>query len=160
QTRLATGLADLALLEQAPDHPDILVQKWLDDELLLVCGPAHPLCRSAPLPVGALPQLHYVLREPDSSMRIILDKALRDIGIAQIHVAMEVGSTDTIVEMLERGRHVSFLPRFAVAEALAEGALCHVKVQGLRIKRTLWIARTRAKRDNAAAEAFIGLLNR
>lgn len=42
QTRLATGLADLALLEQAPDHPDILVQKWLDDELILVCGPEHP----------------------------------------------------------------------------------------------------------------------
>ena len=40
QTRLATGLSDLALLEQAPDHPDILVQKWLDDEVILVCGPA------------------------------------------------------------------------------------------------------------------------
>ena len=29
QTRLATGLSDLALLEQPPDHTDILVQKWL-----------------------------------------------------------------------------------------------------------------------------------
>ena len=27
QTRLATGLSDLALIEQAPDHPEILVQK-------------------------------------------------------------------------------------------------------------------------------------
>src|SRR3990172_6124282 len=38
EARLATGLADLALLEAAPDHPDILVQKWIEDELWLVCG--------------------------------------------------------------------------------------------------------------------------
>lgn len=158
QTRLATGLADLALLEQAPDHPDILVQKWLDDELLLVCGPSHPLWDSELLPVTELTNLHYVLREPKSSMRIILDKALKDIGIQHIPVAMEVGSTDTIVEMMERGKHVSFLPRFAVEEALQRNALYHIKTQGLRIKRTLWIARNRLNLNNEVAEKFIQLL--
>jgi DNA-binding transcriptional LysR family regulator len=158
QTHLATGLADLALLEHAPDHPDILVQKWLEDELVLVCGPTHPLWGSDLIPITELTQIHYVLREPQSSMRIILDKALHDIGIFQLPIAMEVGSTDTIVEMLERGKHVSFLPRFAVAEHLAEGELYRIKIQGLRIKRTLWIGRTRSNLNNAVAEAFIELL--
>lgn len=157
-TRLATGMADLALLEQAPDHPDILVQKWLEDELVLVCGPSHPLWDSDLLPITEVPNLRYVLRESSSSMRTILDKALGDIGIHQLPIAMEVGSTDTIVEMLERGRHVSFLPRFAVEEALAKGSLYHIKIHGLRIHRTLWIARTRANLDNPVAEAFIQLL--
>ena len=158
QTRLATGLADLALLEQAPDHPDILVQKWLDDELLLVCGPEHPLWGSDLIPVTELGNLRYVLRETQSSMRIILDKALKDIGIQQIPVAMEVGSTDTIVEMLERGKHVSFLPHFAVEDALTENTLYHIKIQSLRIKRTLWIARSRLNLNNNVAELFIQLL--
>jgi DNA-binding transcriptional LysR family regulator len=158
QTRLATGLADLALLEQAPDHPDILVQKWLDDELLLVCGPGHPLFGEELLPVTELVNLRYVLREPRSSMRIILDKALKDIGIHHIPVTMEVGSTDTIVEMMERGKHVSFLPRFAVEEALQRNTLYHIKIQGLRIKRTLWIARNRINLNNEVAEKFIHLL--
>lgn len=158
QTRLATGLADLALLEHAPDHPDILVQKWLDDELVLVCGPPHPLRGSDLIPVMDLLKLNYVLREPKSSMRVILDKALQDIGIHKLPIAMEVGSTDTIVEMLERGKHVSFLPRFAVKEALAKGSLYHIKPQGLRIWRPLWIARTRSNLNNAVAEAFIQLL--
>ncbi len=155
QTHLATGLVDIALLEQAPDHPDILVQKWLDDEIVLVCGPHHPLWGSGLIPVTELEQLNYVLREPQSSMRIILDKALHDIGINNIPINMEVGSTDTIVEMLEHGKHVSFLPQFAVEEALREQGLYHIKVQGLRIKRTLWIARTRSNLNNAVAEAFI-----
>lgn len=158
QTRLATGLADLALLEQAPDHPDILVQKWLDDELILVCGPEHPLWGSDLLPISELGKLRYVLREPQSSMRLTLDKALKDIGISHIPVAMEVGSTDTIVEMLEHGKHVSFLPRFAVAEALVENNLYHIKIQGLRIQRTLWIARSRMNLNNDVAEYFIQLI--
>ena len=158
QTRLGTGLTDMALLEQAPDHPDILVQQWLDDEIVLVCGSDHPLCGSDLLPVTELSQLKYVLRESNSSMRIILDKELRDIGIKRLPIAMEVGSTDTIVEMLDRGLHVSFLPRFAVAEALTDETLYHIKIQGLRIKRTLWIARTRSNLDNEVAEAFIQLL--
>ena len=158
QTRLATGLSDLALLEHAPDHPDILVQKWLDDELVLVCGSAHPIWGSKMIPLLDLNKLNYVLREPQSSMRSVLDKALQDIGIEQLQIAMEVGSTDTIMEMLERGRHVSFIPRFAVEDALAEGSLYHIRVEGLRIKRTLWIARTRSNLNNKAAEAFIQVL--
>ena len=158
QTRLATGLSDMALLEQAPDHPDILVQKWLDDEIILVCGSSHPLNGCEMLPLTDLNQLSYVLRESQSSMRVTLDKALQDIGIEQIPVTMEVGSTDTIVEMLQRGQHVSFLPRFSVEDALGSKSLFHIKVQGLRINRTLWIARTRATLNNDVSEAFIQLL--
>ena len=157
-TRLATGLADLALTEIQPEHPDVLVQKWLDDELVLVCGPEHPLGDRDLLPVAELPQLTYVLRERESSMRITLDRTLADIGIVEIPIAMEVGSSDTIVEMLERGRHVSFLPRFAVQGAIDQGELHHVRIEGLRIMRTLWIARTRANLDNPVAEAFIKLI--
>ena len=158
QSRLVTGLADLALLEQAPEHPDILVQKWLDDELILVCGRRHALVDVDYVALDDLQQHDYVLREPASSIGISLRKALGDIGIDSLPQAMEVGSSDTIVEILQRGLHLSFLPRFAVADKLASGSLAHVRIQGLRIQRTLWIARTRSNLDNPAAEAFIDLL--
>ncbi len=91
-------------------------------------------------------------------MRVTLNKTIKDIGIEQLPIAMEVGSTDTIVEMLQRGWYVSFLPRFAVEEALASGSLYHIKIQGLRINRTLWIARTRSNLNNVVSETFIQLL--
>lgn len=158
QTRLATGFADLALLEQAPDHPNILVEKWLDDELVLVCGARHPLNGRDEISVKEVESLQYVLREPKSSMRVVLDKALQDIGIHQLPVTMEVGSTDTIIEMLERGKHASFLPQFAVQEALDAGDLFHLNVKDLRIKQTLWIARTRSNLNNVVVDAFINQL--
>ena len=158
QTSLVTGLVDLALLENAPDHPDILVQKWLEDELVMVCGHSHALVGTELLPVDALKQYTYVLREKQSSSREHLMQALRGIGISEIPVALEIGSTDTIVEILSRGKYVSFLPRFAVSEAISQGRLFHIKVQGFRIMRTLWIARNRRNLDHPVAEVFIELL--
>lgn len=158
ETRLATGLSDLALLENAPDHPDILVQKWMEDELWLVCGKRHPLAGTALLPVEQLTDLSYVLREKRSTVRDATDEALRRIGIQKVRVALEAGSTNTIIEMLGSGRHVSFLPRFAVRERVSEGSLQRLKVQGFRIMRTLWIARNRAALDHPVAEAFIKMV--
>lgn len=158
QADLATGLANLALLEFAPDHPDVLVQKWADDELWLVCGAHHPLTGTDMLPVEHLKDLAYVLRERPSSPRIALTEALQRIGISDLNIVMEVGSTDTIVEMLARGKYVSFLPKFAVEDKVQQGDLYHVKVMGFRIMRTLWIARNRSNLDHPVAEAFIQML--
>jgi DNA-binding transcriptional LysR family regulator len=158
QTHLATHLADLALLENAPDHPDILVQKWKEDELWLVAGPSHALAPAGVVTVEQLPKLDFALRERRSAIRDSLDEALRQIGIDRLKVAMEVGSTEAIVEILDHGRHVSFLPRFAVDEHVREGKLVHLKVTGFRIMRTLWIARHRSALDHPVAEAFIRML--
>jgi len=93
-----------------------------------VCAAAHPLWGADRLPVTELPRLRCVLREAKAAMRIVLDETLRDIGIPEIPVATEVGSTDTIVERHERGRHVSFLPRLAVDEDLRERRLHQIKI--------------------------------
>lgn len=158
QAHLAAGLVDLALLEIAPDHPDILVQKWMDDELWLVCGPKHPLAGGAMVAVEKLRDLSYVLRERNSASRETMEAAMRSIGIEKLKVAMEVGSNDAIMEILMRGRHVSFLPRFSVEDRVKRGRLTRLKVTGFRIQRTLWIARNRKSLDHPVAEAFIKLL--
>ncbi|MDJ0833021.1 MAG: LysR family transcriptional regulator [Gammaproteobacteria bacterium] len=158
ETRLATGLSDIALIEQAPDHPDILVQKWFEDELILVCGPQHPLSDTRVISKQQLSEQDFVLREPKSSLRIILDQKLQNFGISALPISLEVGSTDTIVEILGRGRHLSFLPRFAVAEALKHGELRQIHVEQLYISMKLWIVRNRSSINNPVAEAFIQLL--
>ncbi len=158
QTDLATGMADLALMEIAPDHPDILVQKWMEDELLLVCAPGHPLAGETNIALDRLFEFSYILREPRSGIRDALDDALRRVGIGTLDVAMEVGSNEAIKDILSRNRHVSFLPRFAVKEQLERDMLKHIAVNGLRITRTLWIARNRDNLHHPVAERFIALL--
>ncbi|MBF0624090.1 MAG: LysR family transcriptional regulator [Magnetococcales bacterium] len=158
QTHLVTGLANLALVENAPDHPEILVQKYLDDELWLVVGANHPLARGGALEIEQIPRLNFVLREPLSAIREDLTKALARIEVHKLNIAMEVGSTDAILEILNRGRLASFLPRFAVRERVAAGTLMHLQVKGFHILRTLWISRNRQNLDHPVVEAFIRML--
>jgi len=160
QTRLATGLADLAIMENAPDHPDILVQKWLEDELWLTVGTRHSLVKDniKSIETNQLNSLNYVLRERQASVRQTTENALHNVGIGDLNIKMEVGSTDAIVEILLQGQHASFLPRFAVEKHIANKELFHIKVTNLIIKRTLWIARNRASLNHHVAEAFIRLL--
>lgn len=158
QKDLATERVDMALVEVAPDHPDILVQKWLDDELWLVCGSKHPLNGTEFITLDEMQNLKFVLREKRSSNRESLDSALIGIGIEELDTELEVASSETIIEILERGKFVSFMPRFAVHERVSEGELYHIKVTGFRILRTLWIARNRAALDHRVAEAFIEML--
>ncbi|MDH5408710.1 MAG: LysR family transcriptional regulator [Gammaproteobacteria bacterium] len=158
QRDLAMERVDMALVEAAPDHPDILVQKWLDDELWLVCAPDHPLFGTDFLPLDELGQQQYVLREKRSSIRESLDEALQSIGMSDLNISLEVGSSETVIELVERGKYVTFLPRFVVNERVETGELFHIKVAGFRIFRILWIARNRAALDHPVAEAFIEMI--
>ena len=157
-TRLATGLADIALLEQAPRHPNLQVQPWMQDELMLTCGPGHPLWGTHSIELSELAQLKYVLREKQSSIRNTLDKTLLDIDIKLTRVDMEVGSTDTIIELLQRGTQVSFLPQFAVDAHLERKQLHHIKVNKLIINRTLWIAFNHTIMNKQSSDEFIQIL--
>jgi DNA-binding transcriptional LysR family regulator len=71
---------------------------------------------------------------------------------------MEVGSTDAITDILYRNRHVSFLPRFAIAEDIKQGRLIPIDVQDFQLKRILWIARNRLSQEHMVANAFIEML--
>ena len=158
ENNLASGLTDVALLERPPEHPDLMVQKWMDDELLLVCGMGHPLADEDMIPITMLVDLSYVLREPGAASRLDLEEALDAIGFNALDVALEVGGTDALVDVLIPGQHVSFLPRFAVIEDIEARRLHHIKVSGFRIMRTLWIARHRNNIEHPVADALISII--
>jgi DNA-binding transcriptional LysR family regulator len=158
ESHLATGQTDLAVLESAPDHPDILVQQWREDDLVLVCGPNHPLASESSISKSDLRELTFVLREKNAAIRELLDKRFEEHQLYNLDVVMEVGSTDAITDILYRNRHVSFLPRFAIAEDIKQGRLIPIDVQDFQLKRILWIARNRLSQEHMVANAFIEML--
>ncbi|MBL4614897.1 MAG: LysR family transcriptional regulator [Magnetovibrio sp.] len=160
ENNLASGMTDLALLERPPEHPDLMVQKWMEDELLLVCGLNHPLVEEDMIPITMLLDLSYVLREPGSAARLDMNEALERIGIHTLDIALEVGATDALIDVLIPGLHTSFLPRFAVLDHIKAGRLHHIKVSGFRIMRTLWIARHRNNIDHPVGDALIDIIRR
>ena len=97
--------------------------------------------------------------EPTRALPLLdLDDAIERLGFKKLNIALEVGATDALLDVLMPGQHVSFLPRFAVIDRLEAGRLYHIKVVGFRIMRTLWIARHRNNIDHLVADAFISII--
>jgi len=157
QQELIAGLANLALLENAPDHPEVLVQKWTDDELWLVCAPTHPRAGEESLPIEALADFAYVLRERGAVIRDTIEDAWKAAGLT-CRVEIELGPTQALIDIIKQGNYASFLPRFAVEPQVKLGELKHIQVRDFAIQRSLWIARNRCDLKHPAAEAFIDLL--
>ena len=112
------------------------------------------------IPITMLLDLSYVLREPGSAARLDMNEALERIGIHTLDIALEVGATDALIDVLIPGLHTSFLPRFAVLDHIKAGRLHHIKVSGFRIMRTLWIARHRNNIDHPVGDALIDIIRR
>ena len=72
-----------------------------------------------------------ILTEPGIGYRRILEEFMTRENLA-LEPIMEIGRTDVIVAMLERGIGVSFLPDFVTRKKVEEGTLTYLNVKGVR----------------------------
>ncbi|MDG0902272.1 LysR substrate-binding domain-containing protein, partial [Pseudomonas sp. L01] len=61
---------DLGLIEGDCRHPDIEVQPWMEDELVVFCAPQHPLARRGGADLERLTREAWILREQGSGTRL------------------------------------------------------------------------------------------
>ncbi|MDB6001552.1 MAG: LysR family transcriptional regulator [Rhizobacter sp.] len=70
---------DLGLIEGPCHEPELRVRPWLEDELVIVCAPTHPLMREVTagrVSLKLLRQAQWLLREPGSGTREAVEQAL------------------------------------------------------------------------------------
>jgi DNA-binding transcriptional LysR family regulator len=68
---------DLGLIEGDCNHPDLEVQPWVEDELVVFCAPQHPLAKLGRADIEQLPHEAWILREQGSGTRLTFDQAMR-----------------------------------------------------------------------------------
>jgi DNA-binding transcriptional LysR family regulator len=68
---------DLGLIEGDCSHPDIEVQSWVEDELVVFCAPQHPLAQRGSASMEELTHEAWILREQGSGTRLTFDQAMR-----------------------------------------------------------------------------------
>ena len=69
---------------------------------------------------------------PDQLARA-LEKALEEKSL-EVIPSLEIGRTDIIMQMLEAGAGISFLPDFVTREMIEEGRLCYLDVCDMGIE--------------------------
>jgi DNA-binding transcriptional LysR family regulator len=157
--RLDSRTLDLALVEGPVDvmQHNLTAQPYRDDELVLIASPDHALASAAAIAIRALPDLTWILREPGSGTRDVVDQALADVGV-RVTPALELGSTEAIKRAVAVGLGVSIVPRRTIEQELALSRLAVVPISGMTITRQLTILQRADAAPIPAAVAFLEML--
>ncbi len=74
------------------------------------------------IPINELCKKPFILTEANAAYRFILDRMLIEKGL-EIRPILEVGNTETIINLLKKGMGISFLPYFTVKQLLLNNTL-------------------------------------
>ncbi len=154
---LTAGSIELAMIEWPPRTPCINLQKFLDDEIVLIVPCEHPwaLRRQALNPAELL-NTPLLMREPGSGTRDVVEAALQSAGLnpGDLQVSMSLDSTEAIKSAVEAGLGVGLVSQWAVRET-NRGLLAIVPMANLRIRRTLAFAYPQGPSPKGLAGRFV-----
>jgi DNA-binding transcriptional LysR family regulator len=156
-TAVSAFATDLGFIEGPCHAPDVTVVPWLEDELVIVAAPTHPLASSARRGGASAKQLMkalWLLREPGSGTREAVEQALSP-HLPNIQSTMILGSSEAIKNAAAAGLGLSCLSR-AVVQDLVSAKRLTVLATGLpRLTRRFTLIHHRVKVLSKALRAFV-----
>jgi DNA-binding transcriptional LysR family regulator len=153
---LSNDVIDLALVEGIVENKHFIVEKFADDELILICPPDHPWRDKKEIHIEELANERMIWRESLSGTRHIVENTLREYGVLdKIQSYMEIDSTQAIKSAVEAGLGISILPRLTVARELEQGFLQEVDISGIDITRNLWLVKKPQRFNKVGVSNFV-----
>lgn len=152
---VANGDAPIGLIEGPAHRQELAVERWLEDELVLVVPAGHEWAHGE-ISLSTLNSAKLLVRERGSGTREVIEQALKQVGapIQRMQIAMALGSTEALLACVEAGLGVGFASRFSLERQRTLGTLAIVKVKGLRITREFSMIHPRGPKTNSVAGIF------
>lgn len=120
--------ADVGLVEGDVQDRLLDQREWLEDELVVIAPPSHPLAGRGPMDLSHLVDEQWLTREHGSGTLRTIERALEEDHLRLLH-AHELGHTEAIKRAVEAGLGVSCLSRRAVERELAAGILVQLPLR-------------------------------
>jgi DNA-binding transcriptional LysR family regulator len=144
---------DIGCVEGPVAHPQLELQPWRDDSLLVCAPPDHPLARKRGLKAADFAGARWVLREPGSATRATSERVLAQLPPGE--TVLELDQIEAIKQAVVAGLGIACLPQVAVLDAIAAGRLKALKTPFLDLRRKLSLLLHRQKYRGALLEAFL-----
>jgi len=143
---VANYSVDFGFIEGPCRHADLVVEPWLEDEMMIVCHPEHPLLRNGAdvVSMEALQDEYWLLRERGSGTREIVEQKLQP-HLHRLRIAGEIGNSEAIKHAAAAGLGLACLSRMVVADWLETGKLVELKTTLPEMRRFFYIVYHRHK---------------
>jgi LysR family transcriptional regulator, low CO2-responsive transcriptional regulator len=155
--RLLNEQADLALGGRPPVGVAIEGEPFLDNPLVLVGRPDHPLRSRRSFDPRLLSGETWLLREPGSGTRMATEELIAANGI-EPGAIMNVGSNGAIKRAAGLGLGVTMISQDAVGEELAAGELALLQARGTPLRRSWYVLYRKDAPLPASAQLFLAFL--
>lgn len=141
--RLINRTIPIGIASRQIEHREIESVPLFDDRIILIVHPSHPWAEFGRAFPSDLLDQPFISREDTSGTCETVMEGLKpqNITIDHFNVVMELGNTEAIEMAVERGVGIAFVSEMVAARGLALGRIKKVEVEGLDLRRRIFMAR-------------------
>ncbi len=135
--QLLNNLIDLGLVEGPVKHKDILVEKFIEDELVVIASLKHRWQEGKEIVLKEFMKEPIIMREQGSGTRDVIENILsrHKIKLSDLNIKMELGSSESIKAAIEANLGIGFVSQWTVLKERKLGSLKILYVDGIKFKR-------------------------
>ncbi|RAR45437.1 selenium metabolism-associated LysR family transcriptional regulator [Paenibacillus sp. MDMC362] len=152
---------NFGLIEAPVEHPDMVLDSVMEDELKLIVPSGHPLAiRKDAIYLEDVLKYPFVLREKGSGTRKVMEDVLLMQGYdpESIQTVMELGSTGAVKSAVEEGLGITMLSTSTVKHEIALGLVKMIDIADASFKRNFYSIQLRSALLPMSAMTFLAYL--
>ena len=151
--QLSDNLTDLAVMVRPPRDMDTVNVSFAPHPYVIVAPPDHPLVERRNMPLEALADEPFIVRERGSDTWNSMEEGFAG-RLSNLNVAMEITSTETIKQAVIAGMGLSFLSAHTISMELQVGKLAVLDIEGFPVMLNWFVVHRNNKRLPPVALAF------
>jgi len=163
EEKLLNGEVDVALMGSAPKSSLITATLYREERVVVIAPPHHPLARKRSVRLEMLSRESIVADEKGTLSREMVEEVFNQKGLPFVPV-LEINvlsaGRDAIKTAVASGLGISFLPEHCIALEVKAGLLKVLNVADLNVKRAMYLASHKKRRNNQLVQAFIEFLKK
>jgi LysR family transcriptional regulator, low CO2-responsive transcriptional regulator len=154
---LADNNTDLAITGRPPDRLDVVAQHFMDNPLVVIAAPTHPLAALEVVPLRRVAEETLVVREPGSGTRAAMERHFEAQRLA-CRAGCEFGTNEALKQAVRAGLGLGVVSAQTIELELQSRCLVVLPVEGFPIVRQWYVLHRTHKRLSGAARTFREML--
>jgi len=148
---------DLGFISYPVEHPKLRVREVLEDRLVIIAPPTHPLTRKKKIAPADLADQPMIMHESGSAPRNAIDEYIRTNNIA-VKVPLEVSSNRAIKRAVEEGIGIALISRKVAQEEIRDGRLTAIPLAAPSMTRKFYMIHHKDKYFSEPLHGFIDMV--
>ena len=158
---VASGRFGLGLIEGPALRRDLKIERWFDDELLVIVPAGHDWATLGSIAPEKLLTVPLVMRERGSGLRYVVESGLQKAGLrlASLEIVMELDSTEAILSCVEAGLGVGFVSEWSILRRARANSLSTLRLDGISLSRSFSFVSPQGPELQPPAATLLRFLN-